>query len=284
VVTQVLPGGGHVAVVVNGYDGVLVRDVTGAWTRIGDGRDAAAPVYQGMLPVQRWFDHITLELLWWALGTLAALYAGAMVVLFHEGATGRATLLSATLLTPCVLLACAAVDVNMSLAVAGVLAPGSLVVVPYLLTRTLRVLGLRAALQLTGLTVGIGLLAYLPYVVWGTGALLNYRVAVLASLAVRAAGLVAAAVFTRRALGVAAPAPALPTTLAAPGVSGTPPTPDATDAAKAADVLEAADIPAAPDGSAEPVRGPSPAGPAQPPLRPAAPDGSAKPTRGREDG
>lgn len=227
-VTHALPDGGHVVAVTNGHDGVLVRDVTGTWTRVGDGRDPAAPLPSGLLPVDEWLAHIVPELLWGLLAMLLCLAAGTVVGLYRTGARWAAVTTGVlTALGPCLIVAGlllvagepelsgsappggdggAAADllggVGPVLTLVGVAALALMPVVTVSVGLGRRVVTARGLL----LPALVGAAVYLPYVVWGSGATTNYRAAALASLVVFVLGL--AGVVTHAVVARRAPAPA----------------------------------------------------------------------------
>ncbi|WP_155374349.1 hypothetical protein [Catellatospora vulcania] len=205
VVVVALPDGGHVVAAANGHDGVVVRDVTGAWTRIGDGADPAAPLPDGLLPVHHWFDRIWAELAWLFLATLWFLTAATVVGLQRSGAQRSA--LTAGLIAalgPCLLAMSPLVALDWtflvwpgdggtgqpraegSTALAGLLLAAGAVAVLIVPLVVIPIGAARRVLRLQHLRLAIlaGLAVYLPYVVWGSGATTNYRTVALASAAV----------------------------------------------------------------------------------------------------
>ena len=288
-VTYALPDGGHVVAVTNGHDGVLVRDVTGTWTRVGDGRDPAAPLPSGLLPVDRWLTHIVPELLWGLLAMLLCLAAGTVVGLYRTGARWAAVTTGVlTALGPCLIVA-GLVVVAGEPELSGSALPGGdggtpadllgglgpvLTLVGVAALALMPVVTLSVGLGRRVVTAGglllpalVGIAVYVPYVVWGSGATTNYRAAALASLVVFVvglAGVIAHAVLARRA-----PAP-VPAPWPAPVYVGAPP---AEPVGPIGGIV--ADGP--PDGSSDGTE----RRPAEPAATPADPRGCAPPHRRR---
>ncbi|MEU8000025.1 hypothetical protein AB0B66_02450 [Catellatospora sp. NPDC049111] len=214
-VTFALRDGGHVVAVANGHDGVLVRDVTGTWTRIGDGRDPAAPLPSGLLPVDQWFAHIVPEVLWGLLAMLLCLVAGTVVALYRANFHGSAVTTGVlTLLGPCLIVAGLAVPLGTGSALLGDVSPvlvlggvAALVLVPVV---TLSIGLGRRVMTARGLLLPalVGVAVYVPYVVWGSGATTNYQAAALAALVVFVLGLVGVIVTAAVARRPPAPEPA----------------------------------------------------------------------------
>ncbi|GAA1404452.1 hypothetical protein ACFQZ4_28680 [Catellatospora coxensis] len=285
---------GHVVVAANGRDGLVVRDVTGTWTRVGDGAEPAEPLPSGLLPVRQWFAHIWPELGWVLLAALWCLTAATVVGLHRSGARRSAlTVGLIAALGPCLLAMSPLVALDWThllwrdgegigsawneglTALAGLLlAAGSLAVliVPVVVVSIgwgRRVLDRRHV----RLAIPAGVVVYLPYVVWGSGATTDYRAVSVAALAVFALALIGAIVHAALARPAQPPAtwqiPAHPLR--------TPRAPiDAGDAAAPVRLSSGAAQPTAPGGdAAAAVQQPDgeDAGTPLPGLRSAAPSG-----------
>lgn len=287
---------GHVVVAANGRDGLVVRDVTGAWTRVGDGAGPPAPLPSGLLPVRQWFAHIWPELGWVLLAALWCLTAATVVGLHRSGARRSAlTVGLIAALGPCLLAMSPLVALDWThlvwrgddeslgrgwdqglTALAGLLlAAGSLavLVVPVV---AVSIGGARRVLDRrhVGPAILAGVAVYLPYVVWGSGATTDYRAVSLAALAVFVLALIGVTVHAARARPALPPPtwqiPAYP--LPAPRAPI-----DAVDAAAPVQPSSGSAQPTALGGDATAARPQPPggeaAGTALPGLRSAAPSG-----------